>query len=171
MGPTVHGRFSRHLDSLRQQFLQRAGSRSPTACNAETVSRSDGADQGLLERPDLHQLVTPVVILSQSDPQRPIVPAPAAVARLIMITINLSQGLPPYGLGERGAYCQARKRLPLEFFAAVTRRVEPAARYPRGSPMALEKAAKSHLFDGSITVAMPDTPENRKDYPLTATRS
>jgi hypothetical protein len=36
----------------------------------------------------------------------------------------------------------------------------------RGKPQWLWKGRRVHLFDGS-SVAMPDTPQNRKEYPLT----
>src|SRR5262249_42588252 len=86
----------------------------------------------------------------------------AAVARLI--AHRVSQGLPACS-SETGAYCQARKRLPLSFFAAVARRVGQAldARVERRW---LWKGRRVLLFDGS-SVAMPDTPANRKEYPLT----
>jgi hypothetical protein len=86
----------------------------------------------------------------------------AAVARLI--AHRVSQGLPPCS-SETGAYCQARKRLPLSFFATVARRVGQSLE-ARGKPQWLWKGRRVHLFDGS-SVAMPDTPQNRKEYPLT----
>jgi hypothetical protein len=66
---------------------------------------------------------------------------------------------------EDGGLCQARKRLPLAFFATVARRVGQSLE-ARGKPQWLCKGRRVHLFDGS-SVAMPDTPENRKEYPLT----
>jgi hypothetical protein len=86
----------------------------------------------------------------------------AAVARLI--AHQVSQGLPPCS-SETGAYCSARKRLPLAFFRAVARRVGLTLD-ARAEPQWLWKGRRALLFDGS-SVAMPDTPENRKDYPLT----
>jgi hypothetical protein len=86
----------------------------------------------------------------------------AAVARLI--AHRVSQGLPPCS-SETGAYCQARKRLPLPFFAAVARRVGRNLD-ARVEHRWLWKGRRVLLFDGS-SVAMPDTPANRKEYPLT----
>jgi hypothetical protein len=86
----------------------------------------------------------------------------AAVARLI--AHRVSQGLPACS-SETGAYCQARTRLPLPFFAAVARRVGQTLD-ARAEPGWLWKGRRVLLFDGS-SVAMPDTPANRKDYPLT----
>ena len=87
----------------------------------------------------------------------------AAVARLI--AHRVSQGVPACS-SETKACCQARKRLPLAFFAAVTRRVGQAAHDARVDPQWLWKGRRVQLFDGS-SVAMPDTPENRKESPLT----
>src|SRR5262249_1380301 len=86
----------------------------------------------------------------------------AAVARLI--AYRVAQGLPACS-SETGAYCQARKRLPLAFFAAAARRVGQTLD-ARAEPRWLWKGRRVHLFDGS-SVAMPDTPENRTEYPLT----
>jgi hypothetical protein len=86
----------------------------------------------------------------------------AAVARLI--AHRVSQALPPCS-SETGAYCSARKRLPLAFFRAVARRVGLTLD-ARAEPQWLWKGRRALLFDGS-SVAMPDTPQNRKDYPLT----
>ncbi|WP_165253534.1 IS4 family transposase, partial [Paludisphaera soli] len=85
----------------------------------------------------------------------------AAVARLI--AHRVSQGLEPCS-SETGAYCQARKRLPERFFAAVARLVGRNLD-ARVDPQWLWKGRRLCLFDGS-TVSMPDTPENRREYPL-----
>ncbi|MFZ1007967.1 MAG: IS4 family transposase [Candidatus Sulfotelmatobacter sp.] len=84
----------------------------------------------------------------------------AAVARLIVHRV--SRGQPPCS-AETGAYCQARKRLPPEFIAAVARK----------TGQALDNDARQHwlwkgrrvlAYDGS-TVSMPDTAENQQVYP------
>src|SRR5262249_11418105 len=85
----------------------------------------------------------------------------AAVARLI--AHRVAQGLPPCS-SETGAYCQARKRLPLAFFAAVARRVGQALE-AAAEPGWSWNGRRVLLFDGS-SVAMPDTPENRREYPM-----
>jgi hypothetical protein len=85
----------------------------------------------------------------------------AAVDRLV--AHRVAQGLPPCR-SETGAYCQARKRLPLAFFEAVARRVGHLE--ARVEPGWLWKGRRVYLFDGS-SVAMPDTPANRAEYPLT----
>jgi len=83
------------------------------------------------------------------------------VARLI--AHRVSRGLDPCS-SETGAYCQARKRLPERFFAAVARLV---GRNLDGQVDRkwLWKGRRVCLFDGS-TVSMPDTEENRRVYPL-----
>jgi hypothetical protein len=84
----------------------------------------------------------------------------AAVARLI--AHRVSGGQRPCS-AETGAYCQARKRLPEEFFSEVARQTGGA----------LDKSAKESwlwkrrrvlAYDGS-TVSMPDTAENQQAYP------
>src|SRR5262249_56385806 len=74
-----------------------------------------------------------------------------------------SLGLDPCS-SETGAYCQARKRLPEGFFSAVARLVGQNldAQVDRRW---LWKGRRVCLFDGT-TAAMPDTPENRAEYPL-----
>jgi hypothetical protein len=56
-----------------------------------------------------------------------------------------------------------RKRLPLLFIAAVARRAGRRLDACVESQW-LWKGRRVHLFDWS-SVAMPDTPENRKEYP------
>ncbi len=84
----------------------------------------------------------------------------AAVARLNAYRVSL--GLSP-GSPATGGYCQARKRLPEKFFAAVARH----------TGMEIEKAVETPwlwmkrrvlMFDGTI-VSMPDTEENQAEYP------
>jgi hypothetical protein len=86
----------------------------------------------------------------------------AAVARLI--AHRVARGLKPCG-SETGGYCQARTRLPERFFSFIAhlvgRRLDE-----RVDPKWLWKGRRIYLFDGS-TVAMPDTTENRAEYPLT----
>jgi DDE family transposase len=86
----------------------------------------------------------------------------AAVARLI--AHRVAQGLRPCS-AETGAYCQARRRLPEQFFAAVARLVGRNLD-AQADRRWLWKGRRVCLFDGS-TVSMPDTPENRAEYPLT----
>ena len=62
-----------------------------------------------------------------------------------------------------GAYCQARKRLPEQFFSAVACLVGRALDAKVDSRW-LWKGRRVCMFDGT-TVSMPDTPENQAAYP------
>ncbi len=68
-----------------------------------------------------------------------------------------------------GAYCQARKRLPLEVPEQLYGEIGQALEEK------MPKAWRWHgrwvkLFDGT-TVSMPDTAENQKDFPQNPSRS
>src|SRR4051794_12698809 len=158
-GPS-RGRLLQQVVTLRQEFLQ--GGTLPfaetlsSACLAEAMAEIRAAWNDRIFTP----LVTLWVFLGQvlnADQS-----CRAAVARLI--AHRVAEGLPPCS-SETGAYCQARKRLPERFFAAVARLVgrNLDAQVDRRW---LWKGRRVCLFDGS-TVSMPDTPENRREYPLT----
>jgi hypothetical protein len=84
----------------------------------------------------------------------------AAVARLVAHRVARRQS--PCS-AETGAYCQARKRLPEQFFSNVARRTGRAL--DAGvDPRWLWKRRRVYVYDGSA-VSMPDTPENQRDYP------
>ncbi|QDV37386.1 IS4 family transposase [Tautonia plasticadhaerens] len=154
------GRLRQQVDSLRQQFLQQDG--LPFA----DVLSTAGLEGALREVPSRwkDRIFTPLVTLGVFLAQ--VLNADrscrAAVARLI--AHRASQGLEPCS-SETGAYCQARGRLPERFFAAVARLVgrNLDAQVDR---QWLWKGRRVCLFDGS-TVSMPDTEENRREYPLT----
>src|SRR5215467_4939970 len=153
------GRLRRQVDHLRQQFLQ-PGSLPFT----EVLSEGDlvGAAQEI-EATWKDRIFTPLVTLWVFLGQALAADQScrAAVARLIAHRVAL--GLEPCS-SETGAYCQARKRLPERFFAAVARLAgrNLDARIDRRW---LWKGRRVCLFDGT-TVAMPDTPANRAAYPL-----
>jgi hypothetical protein len=156
----AHGRLRRQVDTLRRQFLQEGG--LPFA----DVLTDDGLHEALGEVKAAwnDRIYTPLAtlwvflgqVLNADQSCR------AAVARLI--AHRVSQGLEPCS-SETGAYCQARKRLPERFFAAVARLVGRNLD-ARVDPQWLWKGRRVCLFDGS-TVSMPDTEENRREYPLT----
>src|SRR6267378_3927610 len=111
-----HGRFRQQVRFLRRQFLQ-DGELPFTNVLAETsVTQALKA----LNVVWLDRVYSPLVtlwvflgqVMSQDHSCR------AAVARLI--AHRVSRGQRPCS-AETGAYCQARKRLPEEFFAAVAR--------------------------------------------------
>jgi hypothetical protein len=155
----AHGRLRQQVATLRRQFLQ--GGDLPFA----DVLSAGGLTEALAEikRPWNDRIFAPLVtlwvflgqVLNADQSCR------AAVARLI--AHRVAEGLPPCS-SETGAYCQARKRLPERFFAAVARLVgrDLDAQVDRRW---LWKGRRVCLFDGS-TVSMPDTAENRREYPL-----
>jgi hypothetical protein len=154
------GRFREQVASLRRRFLQEG--RLPfteiltTQCLSQVLQT--------IEFRWNDRIFTPLVtlwgflgqILAADQSCR------AAVARLI--AHRVSQGLRPCS-SETGAYCQARKRLPERFFSAVACLVGRNLDSQADSRW-LWKGRRVCLFDGS-TVAMPDTPANRAEYPLT----
>ena len=152
------GAFHDQVNFLRQQFLQDGGLPFTDVLTQEVLTQALAAVGTWLNRV-FSPVVTLWVFLGQAlaaDQS-----CRAAVARLI--AHRVAQGLPPCS-AESGAYCQARKRLPERFFAAVARLVGQNldARVDRRW---LWKDRRVCLFDGT-TVSMPDTPQNRAAYPL-----
>jgi len=151
--------LTHQVDALRRQFLQDGGLPLADVLTAEGLHQALGEVKAAWNDRIFTPLVTLWVFLGQvlnADQS-----CRAAVARLI--AHRVAEGLPPCS-SETGAYCQARKRLPERFFAAVARLVgrNLDAQVDRRW---LWKGRRVCLFDGS-TVAMPDTPENRREYPL-----
>src|SRR5262245_47561959 len=152
------GAFRDQVNFLRRQFLQGGGLPFTDILTEEVISQALAAVGRWLNRV-FSPVVTLWVFLGQAlaaDQS-----CRAAVARLI--AHRVSRGLEPCS-AESGAYCQARKRLPERFFSAVARLVgrNLDARVDRRW---LWKGRRVCLFDGT-TVSMPDTPENRAEYPL-----
>src|SRR5262245_21408279 len=156
----AHGRHRQQIDTLRREFLQKGelpfADVLSSGCLAEALGEIQRAWKDRIFTP----LVTLWVFLGQvlnADQS-----CRAAVARLI--AHRAAGGLPPCS-SDTGCYCQARKRLPERFLAAVARLVgrNLDARVDRRW---LWKGRRVCLFDGS-TVSMPDTPANRRAYPLT----
>jgi hypothetical protein len=157
--PACH-RLRRQVESLRQEFLQ--DGQLPLT----DVLTEEGLEGALeeIKAPWNERIFTPLVtlwvflgqVLAADQSCR------AAVARLI--AHRVARGLKPCS-SETGGYCQARGRLPERFFAVIARMVGRRLD-ERVDPKWLWKGRRACLFDGS-TVAMPDTPENRSDYPLT----
>src|SRR5438270_6487216 len=153
------GSFRDQVNFLRQQFLQDGGLPFTDVLTEEVITQALATVGRWLDRV-FSPVVTLWVFLGQAlaaDQS-----CRAAVARLI--AHRASRGQEPCS-SETGAYCQARKRLPERFFAAVARLVgrNLDARVDRRW---LWKGRRVCLFDGS-TVSMPDTPANRREYPLT----
>ena len=153
-----HGRFRQQVRFLRRQFLQDGELPFTDVLSEGTVAQALKA----LDVIWLDRIYPPLVtlwvflgqVLSQDHSCR------AAVARLI--AHRVARGQCPCS-AETGAYCQARKRLPEEFFAAVARRTGQALD-DNAQERWLWKGRRVLAYDGS-TVSMPDTVENQQAYP------
>jgi hypothetical protein len=152
------GRVRHQFRFLRRQFLQEGKLPFSDVLSAESIAPALQAIDGCWKDRIYSPLVTLWVFLSQvlsADHS-----CRAAVARLI--AHRLSQGQRRCS-AETGAYCQARKRLPEEFFSQVARQTGQALEANSRSHW-LWKGRRVYAFDGS-TVTMPDTPENQETYP------
>jgi len=152
------GRIRQQIRFLQRQFLQDGGLPFTGVLSESAVEQALLAIEVVWRDRIYSPLVTLWVFLGQvlsADHS-----CRAAVARLI--AHRVSQGLSPCS-SETGAYCQARKRLPEEFFSSVACRVGRALE-DQADPQWLWKGRRVYLFDGS-TVSMPDTPANQQAYP------
>jgi hypothetical protein len=154
-----HGRLRQEVDFLRQQFLQEGtlpfAEVLSVGCVEEALREVKATRNDRIYTP----LVTFWVFLGQvlnADQS-----CRSAVARLI--ADRVSRGLGPCR-SETGTYCRARRRLPEGLFSAVARRVGRTLD-SQVDRRWLWKGRSVCLFDGS-TISMPDTPENRAEYPL-----
>jgi len=150
--------FHRQARFLRQQFLQDGQLPLSKVLSEDVVKQSLNAITTCWLDRIYAPLVTLWVFLGQvlSADQS----CRAAVARLI--AHRLSQGQEPCS-ADTGAYCQARKRLPEEFFSEVARRTGRALEADVDERW-LWKSRRVLVYDGS-SVSMPDTAENQRDYP------
>src|SRR5688572_15346899 len=158
MRPPNRGAFRDQVNLLRRQFLQDGGLPFTDVLTEELITQALATVGRWLDR-IFSPLVTLWVFLGQAlsaDPS-----CRAAVARLI--AHRASQGQEPCS-SRTGAYCQARKRLPERFFSDVARLVGQNLD-ARADRRWLWRGRRVCLFDGT-TVSMPDTPENRAEYPL-----
>jgi len=153
-----HGRFQQQTSFLRRQFLQDGDLPFTDVLSEGVVEQAVTA----IEVRWLDRIYSPLVTLwvflgqalSADSSCR------AAVARLI--AHRLSRGQRPCS-SETGAYCQARKRLPEEFFAETARQTGRALQANVNLEW-LWKGRRVYAYDGA-TVTMPDTPENQAAYP------
>jgi len=152
------GRFRQQVSFLRRQFLQDGDLPFCNILSEHVVSKALTA----IETSWLDRIYSPLVtlwvflgqVLSQDHSCR------AAVARLI--AHRVSRGQRPCS-AETGAYCQARKRLPEEFFSEAARQTG-CALDANAEEQWLWNSRRVLVYDGS-TVSMPDTPENQQTYP------
>ena len=158
MSFSIHGRFREQVRFLRRQFLQDGELPFKDVLSECAVAQALKA----LEVVWLDRIYSPLVtlwiflgqVLSQDHSCR------AAVARLI--AHRISRGQRPCS-AETGAYCQARKRLPEEFYAEVARKTGQTLDNSAKQEW-LWKGRRVLTYDGS-TVSMPDTVENQRAYP------
>lgn len=153
-----HAPFRQQLKFLRRQFLQDGDLPFTDVLSDQNVSEALTAGGFCWIDRIFSPLVTLWVFLGQvlsADPS-----CRAAVARLI--AHRLSRGQRACS-AETGAYCQARKRLPEQFFSSVARQTGRALE-ARVDPNWLWKRRRVLVFDGAA-VSMPDTPANQRDYP------
>ncbi len=149
--------FREQVSTLRRLFLQDGDLPFTDVLTQEVIAQALAAISGWLDR-IFSPLVTLWVFLGQvlsADHS-----CRVAVARLI--AHRLARGQRPCS-ARTGAYCQARRRLPEEFFSSVACSVDRGLdeKAPRRW---LWQGRRVYLFDGT-TVTMPDTPENQAAYP------
>src|SRR5436190_1037523 len=157
MSISNHGRFRQQVRFLRRQFLQDGELPFTDVLSEGTVTQALTA----LSVVWLDRVYSPLVtlwiflaqVLSQDHSCR------AAVARLV--AHRVARGQRPCS-AETGAYCQARKRLPENFFSEVARRAGRSLD-DGVDPRWLWKRRRVYVYDGSA-VSMPDTPEYQADY-------
>lgn len=152
------GQFRQQVRFLRRQFLQDGDlpftDVLPESAITQALKALDVIWLDRIYSPLVTMWVFLVQVLSQDHSCR------AAVARLI--AHRVSRGQRPCS-AETGAYCQARKRLPEEFFAEVARKAGQSLDSSAKKEW-LWKGRRVVTYDGS-TVSMPDTPENQQAYP------
>ncbi|MFH1921643.1 MAG: IS4 family transposase [Planctomycetota bacterium] len=150
--------FRQQIDWFRRQFAQHACLPFSDVLPAQVVA----AALESLGRRFYDSLYNPVAVLWLFLGQ--VIDANPTLAATVenFLAWRLAQGMSPCST-DTGAYARARKRLPEELLAMLTkhtgREVERAA---LGQWRWLGRVVK--LFDGS-TVSMPDTPENQAAFP------
>ena len=152
------GRFRQQVRFLQQQFLQDGNLPFSDILSTELIQQALTALQVGLVDCVYTPLVTLCVFLGQvlsADHS-----CRAAVARLIAYRVaRKERACSP----ETGAYCQARKRLPEEFFSQIARQTGRQLDANAKSSW-LWKNRRVYIFDGA-TVSMPDTYANQQAYP------
>ena len=152
------GRFKQQAGFLRRQFLQDSELPFCNILSEQVVSQALTA----IATCWLDRIYPPLVtlwvflgqVLSQDHSCR------AAVARLLAHRVSCGQR--PCS-AKTGAYCQARTRLPEEFFSEVARQTGQALEASAKEKW-LWKGRRVLAYDGS-TVSMLDTTENQQAYP------
>lgn len=158
MNSLNHGRFQQQIRFLRRQFLQDGDLPFAKVLSSASIAK-------VIESTGLNwreRIFSPIVtlwvflgqVLSADNSCR------SAVARLNAHRVSL--GASP-GSAAAGGYCQARKRLPERFFAAIARHTGKEIEKVVATPW-LWMQRRVLMFDGTL-VSMPDTEENQAEYP------
>ena len=147
--------FRSQFEFLKRQFLQDGGLPFTDILSRETVEQAlDTIEVTWNER-----IYTPLVtlwvflgqVLSADHSCR------NAVARLVVHRV--SHGFSVCS-SRTGAYCQARKRLPEQFFSTIARLVARKVE-DQANQQWLWKGRRVHAFDGSV-VSMPDNAQGTR---------
>jgi len=156
---SIENRCRRQVEFLKRQFLQDGELAFARVLSEDAMAQAMQLIQDWRDR-IYSPLVTMWVFLGQ------VISADhscrSAVARLK--AHRVAQGISACS-SRTGAYCQARLRLPEEFFAQIARSVGRKLE-DQAEPQWLWKGHHVYLFDGTTTL-MPDTVENREAYPPT----
>ena len=154
------GCIRQQLQFLQRQYLQGGDLPLSKMLSEDLMSRALAAIDGSWNDRIYTPLVTLWLFLGQAISADH--SCRAAVARLI--AHRVAQGLSACS-SRTGAYCQARMRLPEEFFATIARALGRQLE-DRAEKKWLWKGRHVYMFDGTTTL-MPDTAENRAAYPPT----
>ena len=151
-------RFRQQVRFLQRQFLQNGDLPFTDVLSDDVVSQALVAASVAWKDRVYTPLVTLWIFLGQvmsADHS-----CRAAVARFVAHRVSRGQRACS---SHTGAYCQARKRLPEQFFAHIARGVGKAL-HQASEPQWLWKSRNVYMFDGT-TISMPDTPSNQQAYP------
>lgn len=152
------GRLRQQVQFLRRQFLQEGDLPFTNVLSADIISQALASADVVWKDRVYTPLVTLWIFLGQTMSADH--SCRAAVARFVAHRVSRGQRACS---AHTGAYCQARKRLPEEFFAHIARGVGKAL-HQASEPQWLWKNRNVYLFDGT-TISMPDTPSNQEAYP------
>jgi hypothetical protein len=128
------------------------------ALDADDLARITSEEVGPTRDRLFTPAITTAVFLSQvgSDDHS----CRGAVARLL--AWRAARGLPPCSPGA-GGYCKARRRLPESLLPRLTRHV--AGRVGENAPRSWAFHGRRVVIADGSGLSMPDTPENRAEYP------
>ncbi len=154
----LHGRFQQQTSFLQRQFLQ-DGDLPFTDVLSEGVAEQAMTAINVIW---LDRIYSPLVTLWAFLGQALSADSSCRAAAARLIAHRLSRGQRACS-AETGAYCQARKRLPEEFFAETAKQASRALQAKVDSEW-LWMGRRVYAYDGA-TVTMPDTPDNQAAYP------